>query len=460
MQAKIQITTKTLTRLVRVVLLWVVLGTLGKPVHAEEFNSSRGFFMDLPEGFAFTEGDGSSRFSFSFGTMTVDLLISDPGRYASAKAAVEDTAKRLGSRITPTGFSYAGMDAAVAEFAFGSATAARRGMALFLDGQAENAATQVNSQGSSQSGPLALKAYDLTLLAHTPATDWQRDRELLLSCIDGFSATAAGRSAPGPLGTLARSRLRTSDRQVKTIQFSGTSLSASWNPKEAVLAQELVEREYRVLVRTATTQAAVQPGMQRFYRMVWRDSLPSLDQLALALSQAWETNRATGVAKGEAKGNAIGNAGGSPTNNTANAAASNTASNAVSERPRFGPPSDPRSYAQALLSWTQGFGYERDPKGSDVVNPLSAAFEGRGDCDSRILVINILLRRENIESILMISLKHEHALLAVDAPGIGARYQYRGKQWLVGETTAPVDIGRIDMKQANPADWFALDFPF
>ncbi|MFH2114889.1 MAG: hypothetical protein ABIJ86_10325 [Spirochaetota bacterium] len=435
MQAKNQVTTKTLSRFVRILLLGAILCASGGLASAGEFNSSRGFFIDLPEGFVFMEGDGSSRFSFSLGAMTVDLLISDPGRYGSARAAAEDTAKRLGSRMTPTGFSYAGMDASVAGFSFGSGTTARRGMAFFLDGQTDEKAaikgsSQTSSQTSSQSGLSAGKAYDLTILAHAPAADWQRDQELLLSCIDGFSATAAGLSAPGPLGTLARSGLKASDRQAGTIQFGEYKLPVSWNPKEAVLAQELVEREYRVLARTTTTQAAVESGMRRFYRMVWRDSLPSLDQLALSLSRAWGSGEA-----------------------------GNTADN-KSDGPRFGPPSDPRNYARALLKWTQGFSYERDPKGSDVVNPLSAAFEQRGDCDSRILVLNILLRRENIESLLMISLKHEHALLAVDAPGIGARYPYHGKQWLVGETTAPVDIGRIDASQANPADWFALDFPF
>ena len=417
MQAKNQVTTETLKRYVRILLLGAILCAFGGMASAGEFNSSRGFFIDLPEGFIFLEGDGSSRFSFSLSAMSVDLLISDSGRYSSARAAAEDTAKRLGGRMTPTGFSYAGLDAAVSEFSFGSGQTARRGMAFFLDGQAE-------------------KAYDLTLLAHAPAADWQREREILLSCIDGFSASAAGRSAPGPLGALARSRLKPSDRQVRTIQFGEDKLTASWDPKEAMLAQELVEREYRVLARTTISQAAVQPGMQRFYRMVWRDSLPSLDQLALSLSQAWETSTAKASSGGGV----------------------NSSTN--SDGPRFGPPADPRSYAQSLLKWTQGFNYERDPKGSDVVNPLSAAFEQRGDCDSRILVLNILLRRENIESILMISLEHEHALLAVDAPGIGARYAYSGKQWLVGETTAPVDIGRIDARQANPADWFALGFPF
>jgi hypothetical protein len=128
--------------------------------------------------------------------------------------------------------------------------------------------------------------------------------------------------------------------------------------------------------------------------------------------------------------------------------------------PRFGAAAEPRGYAEALLAWVQGFKYERDPKGSDVVNPISAAFEARGDCDSRALVMAILLRREGIRSILMISLEHEHALAAVDAPGAGARYPYKDTNWLVAETTARVGIGRIDQSQADPKDWLGVDFPF
>lgn len=58
MQEKNQITTKTLSHLTRTIVLAVLLGTLAVPVNAGEFNSSRGFYLDLPEGFAFTEGDG------------------------------------------------------------------------------------------------------------------------------------------------------------------------------------------------------------------------------------------------------------------------------------------------------------------------------------------------------------------------------------------------------------------
>ncbi len=71
----------------------------------------------------------------------------------------------------------------------------------------------------------------------------------------------------------------------------------------------------------------------------------------------------------------------------------------------------------------------------------------------------ILLRREDIDAIMMVSLKHEHALAGIDAPGTGARFPFQDKRWLVAETTAKVGIGMIDAGQADPADWIGVAFP-
>ena len=83
---------------------------------------------------------------------------------------------------------------------------------------------------------------------------------------------------------------------------------------------------------------------------------------------------------------------------------------------------DARSRMARLLAWTQGFHYERDPAGSDVVNPLTAAFEARGDCDSRVLLLAILAHHDNVDALLLLSVRHSHALAAFDLPGPGARY--------------------------------------
>ncbi|HQG39651.1 MAG TPA: hypothetical protein PLV76_02045, partial [Spirochaetales bacterium] len=78
--------------------------------------------------------------------------------------------------------------------------------------------------------------------------------------------------------------------------------------------------------------------------------------------------------------------------------------------------------------------------------------------DSRVLVMAILLKYEHIDAILMISLVHEHALIGVGIEGKGAKFPYQNQNWLIGETTAHVDLGLIDKQQSAIEDWFGIDF--
>lgn len=429
---------------------------------ADELYSERGFFIDLPEGFAFTEGDGVGSFSFESpdGTLIVNILVYEAGRHVSARAGVEDLTRKLTALGSPSLFSYAGRDAAMAELSWGSGSSATKAMLFFLENVAPVPPTPGSSAapaaGSEPGAAQEPKPYEVAILAYAPASKWTSYRELALSVLDGFSADASMRAAPGPVGAKARFALgaasgsasgSTSGSAVAStrlsdtrIAFGSASISASYDKREAAIAQEMVEREYRVLLSYGAIPELTQAAVARFYRMIYRDAAPSLKQLSLLLSKAWDSGQWAGL--GTFKPISI--------DSSATEAAS----------PRYGAPADPRGYAQALLSWTQTWTYERSPDGSDVVNPLSAAMEGRGDCDSRAMVISILLRYESITSILMVSLEAQHALVAVDAPGVGARYPFADTNWLVGETTAHVDIGRIDASQADPAIWFAVEFPY
>jgi hypothetical protein len=121
------------------------------------------------------------------------------------------------------------------------------------------------------------------------------------------------------------------------------------------------------------------------------------------------------------------------------------------------PANDPTESARRVLAWVQGFTYERDSAGIDFVPPLTAAFERRGDCDSRAMVMAIILERVGVDCVLMISREYSHAMLAVDVPGGGQRFTYNGKAYLVAETTAKVGIGMIDSTQADFSKWLGVD---
>ncbi len=415
-------------------------------IRAEEFNSSHGFFIDLPEGFALTGSDGTTEFMFTGpdGKTFVDIRVYDASRYASVAAMIDSMKKNQGAVMAPKPFSYAGKNCAFGDFTAGTGAQAMRGSVFILDDAVQGADKK--------------NGFDLILLSYTTAANFAGSKDFIASAIDGFSINDTFRGRSGPLTAAIRSGVPQTDDSVAEITFGKAVISMPWNKRNAAVAQELVEREYRVLAPYGNVPELIEGAVRRFYRMIYRDGAHNLDRLSLALSQAWETGAYAGISTGTAgmalRFPAEGQSSKTP---SASQAASPVAPPAAA---RYGVPTDPRGYAQAILSWVQGFKYERDTKGSDVVNSISTAMEARGDCDSRAVLMAILLKAESIDAAMMVSLVHSHALAAVNAPGLGARFPYLETKWLVAETTATVDIGRIDQKQSNIEDWIGIDFPY
>jgi len=121
-------------------------------------------------------------------------------------------------------------------------------------------------------------------------------------------------------------------------------------------------------------------------------------------------------------------------------------------------PADSAELSARLLAWTQSFSYERKLDGSDFIS-LPGAFASRtGDCDSRALLLVTVLNELGVDAILLVSPEYSHALAAIDCPGKGARYAFGGKEYLIADTTAKVDIGLIAGDMADPSKWFAVSF--
>ena len=192
----------------------------------------------------------------------------------------------------------------------------------------------------------------------------------------------------------------------KTLSFGETKLELAWNADEAKEEEDLAGREFRVLQAYAQNEALWRPAWARAYRMIYRESAASLDELASRIDPLL--------------------------------------------------PDDPTEAARALLSWVQGFHYERDQQGSDFVAPLDSAYEGRGDCDSRAMVMAIILERRGVDAVLMVSRDYSHALLGLDVPGGGQRFPFEDKQYLVAETTAKVGLGMIAADQADWSKWIGI----
>ena len=245
------------------------------------------------------------------------------------------------------------------------------------------------------------------LVASAESTAIDSYSELIISCLDAFSIDRAARRFPGPVSQflLAWPAAR---NEKKPVNLPGGSVSLPWSTDEAQEVLSVAEREYHVLVMYLKSETLWEDAWARYYRMVYKESAARLDSLTEAFSRSLPAN-------------------------------------------------DPTESARRVLDWIQGFHYERDFAGIDFVPPLTAAFEQRGDCDSRAMVMAIILERLGIDCVLMVSREYSHAMLAVDVPGGGQRFPFNGKSYLVAETTARVGIGKIDSAQTDLSKWLGVD---
>jgi hypothetical protein len=225
---------------------------------------------------------------------------------------------------------------------------------------------------------------------------------LYLSLLDSVAPAAPYTFTPGPITEFAWPRK--SPRQVRLLN---SRAEARIDEADTEAAQFLVDREFAVL-RLYSSGPLWQEAWIRFYRAIFRDSFDRLRHIAAVLKQEWEADSA--------------------------------------------------ALPQKALEWVQAFTYERDLMGSDFVNLVSAAVEGRGDCDSRSLLWAVILSHADIPAAVMVSREYSHAMGLAAIDGSGARFEFAGKSWLVAETTAPVALGLINSKTSDSEKWIGINF--
>jgi hypothetical protein len=383
--------------LIGLLAILLLLGSIGR-ADAEQLKSALGFFVDMPSGFNLKNGDGKTRFAFTDpdGAMEYDILAYDGGRFADVTALATQSLAKIGSSGDTTPFSYEGRKAILAELGFSLDGVKQKGYALFIEGR----------KNPSGKGQIDESSY--ALLAYAPESDFDAYTDFILSCIDGFSVDAAARRSPGPLSQFTLDWPPARDKEKTVLLPGGGSASLPWTQSEAEQETQTCMREYKVLTAYANEAALWQDAWARFYRMAYRESAARLDRLAL-------------------------------------------------EATKLVPPDDPTETARLILAWVQGFVYVRDEAGTDFVPPLTAAYGATGDCDSRAVVAAILLKRLGIDSILLVSREYSHAMLGVDVAGGGQRFDFKGKQYLVGETTTKVGLGMIAADMADWTKWMGID---
>ena len=324
-----------------------------------------------------------------------DVCSSDLDRFGDPREIHRFFEGQFAAGGSSEGFTYAGYEAVMADMEFPVSGGSVRGYSVFIDGEEED-------------------EWDYGLVTFSFVEDYEVYHDFLLSALDSFAVNDGAKYFPGPVSEYFYPFPGPEEEPVTIPLGSGEEVTDAVLPVDpgAVDAnQVMIEREARIL-------SAYQPNgrddswvkaWRRYYRLVYKDTYRRIEPLVPSIYRHIR---------------------------------------------RYDIPRE--ELPARLLDWLQGFDYARITSLSDLESPLQCLANGAGDCDSLGIAYVILLHQLGFDAIMMVSPIHAHAMAAVDTEGAGARFPFEGREWLVAELTADVDIGRIAQDMADPADWIGI----
>ncbi|MFO0616562.1 MAG: hypothetical protein U0414_28475 [Polyangiaceae bacterium] len=111
--------------------------------------------------------------------------------------------------------------------------------------------------------------------------------------------------------------------------------------------------------------------------------------------------------------------------------------------------------AQLIVNFVQDIRYfEPDDAPFGMLPPALVLSRSNGDCDSKSLLAKMLLGEFGIDSIMLSSALHRHAMLGIALPVKGTKMIVEGREYAFTELTAKgAVIGYLFPDQAKPNDW-------
>jgi len=107
------------------------------------------------------------------------------------------------------------------------------------------------------------------------------------------------------------------------------------------------------------------------------------------------------------------------------------------------------------ISFVQNIKYDRPGGTLDLFAPLGALAKMFGDCDTKAILLYVLLERMGIDCAMMWSQKYKHAMLGVRISTRGSYKTFNGKKYYFLETTYPGwTIGDLPPDFKNKRFWF------
>lgn len=269
--------------------------------------------------------------------------------------------------------------------------------------------------GWGVTAPVKIKDYYVLLLCYAPQSK-KGCEQFIISTINSLCIDENYLNTPGIITSYAFGK---EGRKVINLNIGGKDIKTSLDKVDIEAAKFTVDLEYSVLTLYANHKMWKE-AWQRYYRMIYRDNAGRMQQAAADIYNAL-----------------------------------------YPELKKSAPQDADIKYAQKLLSWVQGFDYERaHNKNESDFTSIPAAISGKGsDCDSRSMLISILLNYAGLDTAILISSEYSHAVVVTDIPAPGQTFTMEnGREYLFGETTAKVTWGMIAKDHADRTKWIPVSF--
>ncbi|MBQ7159047.1 MAG: hypothetical protein IJS09_06470 [Treponema sp.] len=362
-----------------------------------------GYVIDFPEGFSLEDGtEDLSMLLFKHTMLPVQVLVKVWGAdsYSSADAALRGTFSKVGGNGDVAFLQWRNRMCAVAKMTL------------------QNAALEGEHGGWSCVIPLAEKKGWLTVLAYAPSKVVYDCEQFLLSILD---AVMTDRGSYKDCGIVTSYAYPAGVKKELTLNIGGKKIKTQIGGDDDVAAQFVIDREWAVFTLFVDTPFAIE-AWQRFYRMVARDSMGRTKKIAFDIQNAL-----------------------------------------LADAQKTDAVQPYAAIAQELLHWTQGFKYDRASQTVDKADfaPLPLVLEGgSSDCDSRSMLLAVLLRHMGVDACMFISAEYSHAMLGVAfSEKQGQTIHVDGIEYLVGETTAKnLTLGMMDASMQDRDKWYPVMF--
>lgn len=357
------------------------------------------FSLDIPEGFqidSYTEDGMSYIFSHPNIPVTLVLRIYNNLDKTDSASVLKNTLSKLSAKSDIDSFYWSKKTCTISSFS------------MTID---------QNYKGWAICAPSLIEGSYINLMCYAPSDKEAACEQFIMSTLNGLCINPDYYYVPGIITSYA---FPSQGKTQNKVTINNKTIISQIDKADIEASNFVIELEYSVL-KLYAKHALWKEAWQRYYKMIYRDAFGRLEDFSEKTFEALYP---------------------------------------LAEKEN---PSNPDiTYAQYLLSWVQTFNYQRagNKNDSDFTSPLAAICGQGNDCDSRSMLLSILLNSIDIESILLISRDYSHAMAAtnIKAPGQTYKLEENQKEYIFGETTAKVTWGMIAQDQSDRSKWIPVTF--